>query len=388
MPPLDNATIQRYRELFPVTQHWVYLNHAGVGPISRRVAEAVEIYNREALEQGYTRGGAWHQRVEEIRRSCASLVGAEPGEVAFVKNTSHGLSLAARGLELGEGDEVLISDLEFPANVYPWMALEKRGVVLKKIPARNGGLDLGRLADLMSERTKVLCLSSVAYGTGYRLPLAEVGKLCRDLGVFFAVDAIQSLGAFPIDVERDHIDFLSADAHKWMLGHEGIGMIFVRKAWLDRIEPALLGWNSVAGCLDFDRIDFRLKSDARRYEEGSQNGLSIYGMGAAVELLLEVGVERIAGRILELTEILIAGLGEMGCRLRTPLEPALRSGIVSFDLADDPEKRKLQDLERLLYENGIYAAIRAGGLRLSPHFYNTEDEMRHALATIQKGLNR
>jgi selenocysteine lyase/cysteine desulfurase len=228
----------------------------------------------------------------------------------------------------------------------------------------------------------------VAYGTGYRLPLADIGKLCRDLGVFFAVDAIQSLGAFPIDVERDGIDFLSADAHKWMLGHEGIGMIYVRKSWLDRIEPALLGWNSVAGCLDFDRIDFRLKDTAQRYEEGSLNGLSIYGMGAAVELLLEVGVERIAARLLELTEILIAGLGELGCRLRTPLEPALRSGIVSFNLPEDAGNRRLLQLERQLYENGIYAAVRAGGLRLSPHFYNAEEEMARALETIQKGLKQ
>lgn len=388
MAGLDPSQIKHFRELFPVTRRWIYLNHAGVGPVSLRVSEAVEAYNREALEHGYTRGAAWHKRIEEIRRSCATLIGAEPGEVAFVKNTSHGISLAARGLNLGEGDEVLISELEFPSNVYPWMALEKQGVVLKKIPARDGGLDLDRLPELMTDRTKVLALSSVAYGTGYRLPLADIGKLCRDLKVFFAVDAIQSLGAFPLDVERDCIDFLSADAHKWMLGHEGIGLMYVRKDWLSRIEPALLGWNSVSGCLDFDRIDFRLKADAQRFEEGSQNGLSIYGMGGAVELLLEIGVEQIAARILGLTELLIEGLRSLGCRIRTPLEPSLRSGIVSFNLHEDPESRRLTQLERYLYENGIYTAIRAGGLRLSPHFYNTEEEMQRVLETIQKGLKK
>lgn len=388
MTGLDPSEIKRYRELFPVTRHWIYLNHAGVGPVSLRVTEAVEAYNREALEHGYTRGAAWHKRIEAIRESCARLIGAQAGEIAFVKNTSHGISLAARGLNLGEGDEVLISELEFPSNVYPWMALEKHGVLLKKIPARDGALDLDRLPELMTDRTKVLALSSVAYGTGYRLPLADIGKVCRDLGIFFAVDAIQSLGAFPIDVERDCIDFLSADAHKWMLGHEGIGLMYVRKPWLERIEPSLLGWNSVVGCLDFDRIDFRLKPDAQRFEEGSQNGLSIYGMGGAVELLLQIGVERIAGRILGLTGILIEGLQKISCILRTPLEPSLRSGIVSFRLDEDADNRRLAQLERHLFENGIYTAIRAGGLRLSPHFYNTEEEMQKVLETIHKGLKR
>ncbi|HEX5034001.1 MAG TPA: aminotransferase class V-fold PLP-dependent enzyme [bacterium] len=388
MPALDHTEVRRYRELFPVTRHWIYLNHAGVAPISLRVAEAVEVYNREALEYGYTRGGAWHKRIEDIRRSSAKLIGASPSELAFVKNTSHGLSLAARGLNLGEDDEVLIGGLEFPANVYPWMALEKQGVVLKKVPASNGALDLDRLADMMTERTKVLSLSSVAYGTGYRLPLAEIGKLCRDLGVFFAVDAIQSLGAFPIDVERDYVDFLSSDAHKWLLGHEGIGIAYVGKAWIDRIEPALLGWNSVIDSLDFDRIDFRLKTDAQRFEEGSPNGLSIYGLGGSVDLLLEIGIERIAARILGLTEILIAGLQKMDCVLQTPLEPGLRSGIVSFRLPDDAGNRRLIQLERRLYDNGIYAAIRAGGLRLSPHFYNTEEEMDRVIETIREGLKR
>ena len=386
MQGLDNTEVQRYRELFPVTRQWTYLNHAGVAPISLRVAEAVEAYNRQALDHGYTQGENWHKRIEGIRKSCAALIGAQPTDIAFVKNTSHGISLASRGLNLGEGDEVLISELEFPSNVYPWMALEKQGVVLKKIPASHGALDLNRLADLTTDKTKVIALSSVAYGTGYRLPLAEVGKLCRDLGIFFAVDAIQSLGAFPLDVERDGIDFLSADAHKWMLGHEGIGMIYLRKAWLERIEPLLLGWNSVVGCLNFDRIDFRLKPNAQRFEEGSLNGLSIYGMGAAVELLLEIGVERIGQRLLGLTEILLAGLREMQLPLLTPLEASLRSGIVSFRLPEDPENRKLVQLERFLYENRIYAALRAGGLRLSPHFYNTEAEMERALGMIKKGL--
>ncbi|KAB2839488.1 aminotransferase class V-fold PLP-dependent enzyme, partial [bacterium] len=250
MKAFSPEEIENYRKLFPVTRDWIYLNHAGVAPISRRVAEAVELFNREALEHGYTQAARWHKRIEAIRADCARLIGAEAGEIAFVKNTSHGLSLIARGLGLKEGDEVLLSEAEFPSNVYPWMALEKSGVVLKKIPARGAELDLGHLERLITERTRVVSLSSVQYGSGYRLPVAEIGRLCRDTGIHFMLDAIQSLGAFPLDVARDRVDFVAADAHKWLLGHEGIGVLYIRKALIEKIEPALLGWNSVVQPLD------------------------------------------------------------------------------------------------------------------------------------------
>lgn len=384
MKAFSPEEIENYRKLFPVTRDWIYLNHAGVAPISRRVAEAVELFNREALEHGYTQAARWHKRIEAIRADCARLIGAEAGEIAFVKNTSHGLSLIARGLGLKEGDEVLLSEAEFPSNVYPWMALEKSGVVLKKIPARGAELDLGHLERLITERTRVVSLSSVQYGSGYRLPVAEIGRLCRDTGIHFMLDAIQSLGAFPLDVARDRVDFVAADAHKWLLGHEGIGVLYIRKALIEKIEPALLGWNSVVQPLDFDRIHFELRPDAGRFEEGSHNGLSIYGLGAAVELLLEAGVPRIAERILALTGRLIAGLQELGMELASPLNDAQRSGIVSFRLPEDPEGKALPALERRLHAEGVYATVRRRGLRLSPHFYNTMEEMDRVLALIKK----
>ncbi|MCC6272344.1 MAG: aminotransferase class V-fold PLP-dependent enzyme [Deltaproteobacteria bacterium] len=384
MQAFSPEEIENYRKLFPVTRDWIYLNHAGVAPISRRVAEAVELFNREALEHGYTQAARWHKRIEEIRATCARLIGAEAGEIAFVKNTSHGLSLIARGLGLKEGDEVLISEAEFPSNVYPWMALEKSGVVLKKIPARGAELDLGHLERLITEKTRVVSLSSVQYGSGYRLPVAEIGRLCRDTGIYFMLDAIQSLGAFPLDVDRDRVDFLAADAHKWLLGHEGIGVLYVRKALIEKIEPALLGWNSVVQPLDFDRVHFELRPDAGRFEEGSHNSLSIYGLGAAVELLLEAGIPRIADRILSLTGRLIAGLQELDLELASPLLEAQRSGIVSFRLPEDPEGKALPALERRLHAERVYATVRRRGLRLSPHFYNTMEEMDRVLALIKK----
>ncbi|MFO1462604.1 MAG: aminotransferase class V-fold PLP-dependent enzyme [bacterium] len=384
MAAFSEDEIRRWRELFPVTREWVYFNHAGVAPISLRVAEAAAAFNREALQHGYTQAGRWHKRIEEIRGACARLIGADPEEIAFVKNTSHGISLVAQGLDLKEGDEVILSEAEFPSNVYPWMALEKRGVVLKKIPLRGAELDLDRLAGLVTAQTRVIALSSVQYGNGYRLPVAEIGKLCRDLDIRFLVDGIQSLGAFPLDVRQDRVDFLAADAHKWMLGPEGIGILYVRKELISQLEPALLGWNSVVQPLDFDRLHFELRPDAGRFEEGSHNGMSIYALGAAVELLLEIGVPRIAERILELTDHLQTGLLELGMELLHPQAPEQRSGIVSFRLPEDPEGKALPALERRLFAEGIYASVRRRGLRLSPHFYNHEAEIDRALATLKK----
>ncbi|HCU24147.1 MAG TPA: aminotransferase [Deltaproteobacteria bacterium] len=384
MKPLSSHEISAYRELFPVTERFIYMNHAAVAPISRRVAEAVEDFNRQALEYGYTRAETWHRRIETIRGLCAQLIGAEAEEIAFVKNTSHGLSLIARGLGLGEGDEVLISESEFPTNVYPWMALEKLGVVLKKIPAHGAELALDRLETLITEKTKVVSLSSVQYATGYRLPVAEIGRLCRDLGIYFFIDGIQSLGAFPLDVKRDKVDFLAADAHKWMLGHEGIGILYVRKDLIEKIDPCLLGWNSVVQPLDFDRLHFKLPETALRFEEGSHNGLSIYGLGAAVELLLEVGVARISERIMTLTDRLLEEGRELGLIFTSAVQPEFRSGIVSFRLPQDPEGQKLADLERRLFSEGIYVSVRRQSLRLSPHFYNTEAEISHVLKTVKK----
>ncbi len=385
---IHERELKELRYLFPVTRNWIYLNHAGVSPISRRVADAIMVFNQEALNEGYTCGPHWVKKIEKIRNSCAQLLGASADEIAFVKNTSHGLSLIAKGLTWKAGDEIILSEVEFPSNVYPWMSLEKHGVIIKKISSRNGELQLQELKTLISPKTRLISLSSVQYGTGYRLPTQEVGSLCRSRGILFCLDAIQSLGAFPHEVSLENIDFLTADAHKWMLGHEGIGLLYVRRALLEKIEPVLLGWNSVEQALNFDQIDFKLRSSAQKFEEGSHNGLSIYGLGAAVDLLLEVGVSRISERILKLTENLIQGLQHQGMILHNPLRTEYRSGIILCSLPEDKDGIRLQALERHLFSKNIYVTIRRGALRFSPHFYNSEAEIEDALKEIELYLRQ
>ncbi len=378
----SESEIHHYRSLFPVTERYVYFNHAGVAPISRPVAEAIHQFTQESLEHGFVWGPQWHQEIEQIRTRAAHLIGAGASEIAFVKNTSHGISLVAQGLSWKAGDEVVIAEGEFPANVYPWMALESKGVVLKKIPVQDGELVLATLDSLITHRTRVVSLSSVQYGNGFRLPIEKIGHLCRNRGIYFHLDAIQSLGAFPIEVGLDKVDFLSADAHKWLLGPEGIGIFYARKELIGELNPTLIGWNSVEHALDFDHIHFQLKSSAQRFEEGSHCALSIYALGAAIDLITKIGIERIAARILYLTDLLAEGLQRRGMILTHCLKPEARSGIVTCRLPDDPKGVRLHAMERGLFSKNIFVSIRQGNLRFSPHFYNTEEEVNQILKVI------
>ncbi len=387
MKNIDEKELKEYRYLFPVCKKWIYLNHAAVAPISIRVADAVMLYNQEALQHGYTQATHWQNRITKIRELCSQLVHCTSEEIAFVKNTSHGISLIARGLNFQPGDEIIISNIEFPANVYPWMALENQGVQIKKITSHQGELQLDNLEKMITPKTRLVSLSSVQYSNGYRLPIEKIGKVCRQNNILFFVDAIQSLGAFPINVVKDHIDFLAADAHKWLLGHEGIGLFYIRKELIKQIEPALIGWNSVQNPLDFDHIHFKLKENAERFEEGSHNGLSIYGLGAAVELLLEVGIERIAQRILDLTGMLLIELQDMGLNIHNSLNPQHRSGNIFFSIPEDNDLALLKSLERHLFEKHIYTTIRKGRMRLSPHFYNSEEEMTKTIQEMKTFFN-
>jgi len=382
--PFSAEEIAEVRRLFPVTQNWIYLNHAAVAPIGIPVAQAIQNFTHQAMQEGYTASAEWSLRVEQIRGDAARLLKVSPGEIAFVKNTSHGISLVARGLDWQRGDEVVFCETDFPANIYPWMALEKRGVVLKKIAPTGGELPLHELEHLITSRTRVVALSSVQYGNGYRLPVGEVGKLCRDRKVHFFLDAIQSLGAFPLDAGSEGVDFLAADGHKWMLGPEGIGLFYIRKELLDSVDPVLLGWNSVEHAHRFDVIDFKLRKDAARFEEGSPSTLSIFALGAAIEFLLHIGIDLISRRILYLTQYLLTGLERRGMEITNSQQAKFRSGIVTFRIAGEP--KKTQDLERFLFSKKVYGAFRQGSLRLSPHFYNTEQELDWTLDAIDDFL--
>ncbi|MFU8858118.1 MAG: aminotransferase class V-fold PLP-dependent enzyme, partial [Deferrisomatales bacterium] len=357
---------ENFRRLFPVTEHLCYLNHAGVAPISTRVAEAMGLATEECLRWGAFRYERLFAGVEAARRSAARLLGAAPGEVAFVKNTSEGISHAALGYPWEAGDAVVVPEGEFPANVYPWLNLERRGVRVLRVPAREGRFRVEDFRAALGEpRVRVLTVSSVAFETGFRHDLAALGQLCRDRGVFFFVDAIQSLGCLPLEPRALGIHALAADGHKWLLGPEGLGIFYLaREAW-DRLTPAEVGWGSVREALEFSRIRFELRPDARKFECGSQETILAHGLGAALDLLLEAGLERIAAAVLQTAEAFAEGLASRGYRVLSSLETGERSGIVAFAPRHPP-----QEVVTGLAASGVFAAARGEGVRVSPHFYN------------------
>jgi cysteine desulfurase/selenocysteine lyase len=376
---MEDNKIEQYRKEFPVTEKYIYLDHAGIAPLSKRVAQTVEKYLEEASSGGAFHYPVWAKRIAEIRLSCARLVNAGPGEIAFVKNTSHGLSLVAEGLPWKKGDNVLYYDKEFPSNIYPWLNLERKGVTARSIPSAGGRVLIEDIERQLDGNTRLVAISSVQFSNGYRMDLKRLGVLCRQRNILFCVDAIQSLGLLPMDVQECHIDFLSADAHKWLLGPEGIGIFFCRQGLAGKLNPPLIGWKSVQNEFDFDQPRFMLKSDALRFEEGSQNLMGIFGLGAAVEMLQEVGIRNIEERVLGLGDNIIAEAKKRGFTISTPSAREERGGNITIAGSFDPG-----DLRDSLRGRGIMVNVRGGGLRISPHFYNTSEDIKQLFTAIDE----
>jgi len=378
--PTSSMNWERTRSLFPVTEEVVYFNNAGVGPISSRVDEALRRYADEA-----TRMGAFHYprffdaEIERVRARAALLLNASADEIAFVKNTTEGLGIVAAGLTWQRGDQVLSCDLEYPSNVYPWWSLRERGVETVMLRGRDGRLPLAVVEEaLRNPRVRLLALSSVEFGSGARNDLEALGGLCRERGVLFCVDAIQSVGCFPIDVEKCGIDFLAADGHKWMLSVEGCGIFFCSKRVQDLVTPRIVGWRSVQNNRDFDTYHTDLQPSAGRFEEGTPNTPGIFALGAAIDLLLELDVAAIGERVLALTDRLVDGLRTRGAEIKSPREPGEASGIVSFAIPGQSPAKTV----RKLFAEKIFVIERRGGVRASPHFYNSEDEIDRLLTAL------
>ena len=360
------------RRFFPVTQKYIYLNHAGVSPLSTQVQSSMEAFLKEATENGYTNPEMWVETIESCRQSAARLINANPDEIAFVKNTTQGIILTANGINWQVGDNVVTTNVEFPSNIYPWWNLERHGVETRLVQEMNKRILVEDIIAKIDSRTRVVTISHVEFASGYRNDITTIGEICRDKGILFFVDAIQALGAFEVDVKKQHIDFLSADGHKWLLGPEGAAIYYCAKNKLNQLTNTNIGWASVVDDLSFSEYNLTQKPSARRFEEGSYNTVGIFGLNAAITLLLEIGIPNIERRILDLTQCLIKNLYDQGYEILSPVENELeRSGIVIF------RSRKFSSdmLFEIFYQSGVSCAKRGGGIRLSPHFYNSEAEI-------------
>jgi len=368
------------RQEFPVTRNYNFQNHAAVAPLSRRSAEAVRTYLARAEENSYI-GGGFYKHADRVRGQIAELIKANADEVTFAKNTSDGISMIANGLSWQNGDNVVTSSVEFAANMYPWMALRGRGVQVRTVLEDEGRVPLDQIVETIDSRTRLVTISSVQFASGHRTDLATLGEYCEARGVLLCVDTMQSLGAFPIDVKAMHIDFLACDAHKWLCGPEGIGILYVRKELQGHLRPTSIGWMSVKDPFNFNRYNFEFADSAKRYDSGSYNLAGIFGLGGAIELIQEIGIERISHRVLQLTDRLVAGLRDKGYRVFSPRTPTEGSGIVSFssDLHDHEQTQR-----HLQGEHRIVIAVRCGRLRASPHCYNTEREIDQLIEALPK----
>jgi cysteine desulfurase/selenocysteine lyase len=376
LPPLD---LDLDRE-FPVRREWIYFNHAAVCPLPERVRKAICDFAAQAATAGATKYEEWLAQLEKTRRLAARLIGCQTNEVAFVKNTTHGLLCVANSIDWREGDNLVTFDEEFPANVWPWKNLERLGVERRVAPVRDGRPSLDDLEALIDSRTRLAAVSLVGYASGFRIDGSRLGEICQRHGILSCLDGIQGLGATPVDVEAWGVDFLSADGHKWLLAPEGAGLLYCSRRVVDQLNESMTGWISRAGYSDYENHSLELWPDARRFEEGSHNMLCAHALGAALGLLHEVGIATVSSRIRALTDRLVEGLEAGGWTIHSDRAGENGSGIVMASKEGlDPK-----GAEQRLMERNIYVAARAGRLRFSPHFYNTPEEIDRLLEALRE----
>jgi cysteine desulfurase/selenocysteine lyase len=379
----DSATIAatraRLRAEMPVTRKWAYLDHAAVSPLTRPARDVMARWIQETADEGDVVWPNWAHIVHEARKTGARLIGADPDEITLVNSTTQGINLVADGIAWKAGDNVVTLDDEFPSNLYPWMQQADRGVETRMVPTRDGRVDYDQLAARCDDRTRVITLSWVGYANGCRRDLKTLCEIAAERGTLLFVDAIQGLGAFPLNVRETPIDFLAADSHKWMLGPEGAGIAYIRRDRLPLLRPIGVGAASVVQGSDYSHIELKLRDNASRYEGGAKNMAGHVGMGASLALFESLGVANLAAAVLDVTDYACRRLAERGYRVISPRDGDQGSGIVSIELPGID----VAAVRRHCVASGVALAYRAGRIRISPHAYNNEDDIERFLAALE-----
>jgi cysteine desulfurase/selenocysteine lyase len=368
------------REEFPVAERWAYLDHAAVAPLPRSAAEALRTWAADQEQNGVVHWLDWEAKLKQVKANLGRLIHAHPEEIAFVSSTTQGIGLVAEGFPWRPGDSVVTAAEEYPSNIYPWMNLADRGVSLRMVPSRGGRVELDDLVAAVDASTRLITISHVEFASGFRNDLDALGEFCRSRGIAFFVDAIQGLGPLTLDVEKTPIDFLAADGHKWLLGPEGAGFLYVRREWIERLRPLGVGWHSMLSSYNAPGPEFTLKPTAERWEGGSYVMPGLQAFGASVSLLMTLTPEAVSRRILDRAEAAREVLRSLGWTLCGSTRPRDLSGIVA---AEKPGTNP-NDVVHHLRERGVAAACRRGRLRLSPHVYNNADDfekLREGLKT-------
>lgn len=364
---------------FPVSRRWAYFDHAAVAPLPRRSADALRLWIDDQQNNGVTNWLDWEKKVDGLRRDLATLIHSSTDEIAFVGSTTQGIGLVAEGFPWKEGDNVVTAEEEYPSNLYPWMNLKSRGVSVRMVPSRDGRVCIDDLANAIDSRTRVLTISHVEFASGFRNDLDALGQLCQERGVTLFVDAIQGLGPLTIDVEKTPIDFLCADGHKWLLGPEGAGFLYIKKSWIERLRPLGVGWHSVTSSYNSPRPEFTLKPNAQRWEGGSYIMPGLQALAASIRLLIEIGPQVVSERILDRAQAVREIAKSAGWTVFGSDQAEDQSGIVPLTKDGvDPDM-----FVRSAKKQGIALACRRARVRFSPHIYNNADD----LARLQEALS-
>ncbi|HDN05674.1 MAG TPA: aminotransferase class V-fold PLP-dependent enzyme [Candidatus Bathyarchaeota archaeon] len=356
----------------------VFMNHAAQSPLPKPVADVVRRYVDDFSNFG-TSSIEWNDGGKPF---FAKMIGAKPEEIAFVENTSVGLNIAANVLHYPRGSKIVTTDLEYPSVVYPWLR-RKLGVKVEYVRNVDGKILLEDVEKTVDDNTVAVAVSHVEYVNGFRHDLRALSEIAHEHGAYLIVDAIQSAGAIPIDVKRDNVDFLATACYKWLLSPPGAGYLYVKEELIEKFEPPFVGWASVKEEV-FETLDFwdiwslRLSKTASRFEVGSPSFISLVGANEALKMLLNIGIENIEAQIIKLTEHLIEAVKNLGLKLQTPEDRRYRGGIVNSKI------EKVQEITQKLGEKGIVVSARAHGIRVSPHFYNTKEEIDKLIEEVKR----
>ena len=359
--------LNEIRRDFPITQKYIYLDHAAGGPIPRPVLEAIQQFQKENAEGADFHWLEWMKRRDEARQTVADFIGANPEEIAFISSTSHGMNLVAE--LLSEEGKVSLNESEFPSSTVPWLWRNAKVVWGSERFAEQTDKKAAVLPQAGSDPgdARTIVTSFVQYATGRRENIETLGKTKGDR--FLVVNATQGFGVLPIDVKKWNADFICTNSYKWMMAGYGGGILYIRKPLLEKFRPQGAGWRSMIGCDLMNNKNLEMKKAGERYEWGCPDFSAMFGFAAAIRYFSQIGIERIENRVLELTDYLIQELQNKKFKILSPLEKELRSGIVVFEM-DQPVKT----WQKLLSQ-GIYVSPRGGGIRVAPHFYNTEEEI-------------
>jgi selenocysteine lyase/cysteine desulfurase len=362
--------LEKIRAEFPVTSKYAYFDNAAVGPLPARTLEAANRVMQEKCE-GDLHWMEWEETVEQTRNSIAPLIGADPDEIALVHSTTEGLALVANGLSYERGSNIVTCDMEFQTNLFPWQAVAKRqDVELRVVRNHDGKLLMEDFSQVIDTKTRLVAVSYVQFSNGFRIDLEELSKIAHENGAYIVTDAVQAVGQMPVNMSKLGIDFLAASGYKWLISPISTGFLYVRRDLLDQLWPTMVGYRSDQDPWVFGFREFSPAASARRYEAGQLNFPGFAGMKQSIELIQSVGTDHIWQRTLALQDRLLNSVREKAAvEVKSHLDPASRSGILNL-ACKDPDS-----VAKRLLERGIVVSVRSDGLRISPHFYNSEEEI-------------